>query len=201
MTGLNEEYRLENEKEQNKNDTEKLMKKIAKDEKGFKNFHWFLIYLAIFLLVIWILFFKIIGITHMPNMDMSPRVDAGDLLIFYRLDRDASFRELVIFEKVIPGEQKKRLLVGRVIGAPGDTIEISDSKRPIVNGNAIVEDMIFYDTPKRDDMVTYPLTLGNDEYFILVDNRKEGLDSRYFGPVKKKELLGTVINVIRRNKL
>ena len=178
MTGLNEEYRLENEKEQNKNDTEKLMKKIAKDEKGFKNFHWFLIYLAIFLLVIWILFFKIIGITHMPNMDMSPRVDAGDLLIFYRLDRDASFRELVIFEKVIPGEQKKRLLVGRVIGAPGDTIEISDSKRPIVNGNAIVEDMIFYDTPKRDEMVTYPLTLGDDEYFILVDGRKEGLDSR-----------------------
>lgn len=201
MTGLNEEYRLENEKEQNKNDTEKLMKKIARDEKGFKNFHWFLIYLAIFLLVIWVLFFKIIGITHMPNMDMSPRVDAGDLLIFYRLDRDASFRELVIFEKVIPGEQKKRLLVGRVIGAPGDTIEINESNHPIVNGNELIEDMIYSETPQRDDMVTYPLTLGEDEYFILVDGRKEGLDSRYFGPVKKKELLGTVINVIRRSKL
>ena len=201
MTGLNEENRLENTNEQNRNDTEKLMKKIARDEKGFKNFHWFLIYLAIFLLVIWVLFFKIIGITHMPNMDMSPRVDAGDLLIFYRLDRNVSFQELVIFEKIIPGEQKKRLLVGRVIGAPGDTIEISDSNRPLVNGNAIVEDMIFYDTPKRDEMVTYPLTLGDDEYFILVDGRKEGLDIRYFGPVKKKEVLGTVINVIRRNKL
>ena len=201
MTGLNEENRLENTNEQNRNDTEKLMKKIARDEKGFKNFHWFLIYLAIFLLVIWVLFFKIIGITHMPNMDMSPRVDAGDLLIFYRLDRDASFRELVIFEKVIPGEQKKRLMVGRVIGAPGDTIEINESNHPIVNGNVIVEDMIYSETPKRDDMVNYPLTLGEDEYFILVDGRKEGLDSRYFGPVKKKELLGTVINVIRRSKL
>ena len=201
MTGLNEENRLENTNEQNRNDTEKLMKKIARDEKGFKNFHWFLIYLAIVLLVIWVLFFKIIGITHMPNMDMSPRVDAGDLLIFYRLDRDASFRELVIFEKVIPGEQKKRLMVGRVIGAPGDTIEINESNHPIVNGNVIVEDMIYSETPKRDDMVTYPLTLGEDEYFILVDGRKEGLDSRYFGPVKKKELLGTVINVIRRSKL
>ena len=92
-------------------------------------------------------------------------------------------------------------MVGRVIGAPGDTIEISDSNRPIVNGNAIVEDMIYYDTPKRDEMVNYPLTLGEDEYFILVDGRKEGLDSRYFGPVNKKEILGTVINVIRRSKL
>lgn len=201
MTGLNEENRLENTNEQSRNDTEKLMKKIARDERGFKNFHLFLIYLAIFILLVWILFFKIIGITHMPNMDMLPRVDAGDLLIFYRLDRNASFQELVVFQKIIPGEQKKRLMVGRVIGAPGDTIEINESNHPMVNGNAIVEDMIFYDTPKRDEMVTYPLTLGDDEYFILVDGRKEGLDSRYFGPVKKKEILGTVINVIRRNKL
>ena len=181
--------------------TDKLMKQIAKAEKGFKNYHWFLIYLVIFLVVIWILFFKIIGITHMPNVDMSPRVDAGDLLIFYRLDRDASFQELVIFEKVIPGETEKRLLVGRVIAAPGDTIEINDSNRPIVNGNVLIEDKIYYDTPKRDEMVNYPLTLGEDEYFILVDSRKDGLDSRYFGPVKKKEILGTIINVIRRNKL
>ena len=196
-----EEKRTENTNEQNRSDTEKLMKQIDRYERGFKNYHWFLIYLAIFLLVVWILFFKIIGITHMPNLDMSPRVDGGDLLIFYRLDKNASFQEVVVFEKKIPDETKKRLMVGRVIGAPGDTIDISESNRPIVNGNVLVEDMIFYDTPKRDERVSYPITLGEDEYFILVDNRKEGLDSRYFGPVKKKELLGTVINVIRRNKL
>ena len=195
------ENTTENTNEKSSHDTEKLMKQIDRYEKGFKNYHWFLIYLAVFLLVVWILFFKIIGIRHMPNLDMTPRVDGGDLLIFYRLDKNASFQELVVFEKVIPEETKKRLMVGRVIGAPGDTIDISESNRPIVNGNAIVEDMIFYDTPKRDERVNYPITLGEDEYFILVDNRKEGLDSRYFGPVKKKEILGTVINVIRRNKL
>ena len=195
------ENTTENTNEKSSHDTEKLMKQIDRYEKGFKNYHWFLIYLAIFLLVVWILFFKIIGITHMPNLDMSPRVDGGDLLIFYRLDKNASFQELVVFEKVIPGETKKSLLVGRVIGAPGDTIDISESNRPIVNGNTLVEDMIFYDTPKRDERVSYPITLGEDEYFILVDNRKEGLDSRYFGPVKKKEILGTIINIIRRNKL
>lgn len=191
----------ENTNAESTHNTDKLMKQIDRYEKGFKNYHWFLIYLAIFLLVVWILFFKIIGITHMPNLDMTPRVDGGDLLIFYRLDKDASFQELVVFEKKIPDETKKRLMVGRVIGAPGDTIDISDSNRPIVNGNTLVEDMIFYDTPKRDERVNYPITLGEDEYFILVDNRKEGLDSRYFGPVKKKEILGTIINIIRRNKL
>ena len=190
-----------NSNAESSHNTDKLMKQIDRYERGFKNYHWFLIYLAIFLLVVWILFFKIIGITHMPNLDMTPRVDRGDLLIFYRLDKNASFQELVVFEKKIPDETKKRLMVGRVIGAPGDTIDISDSNRPIVNGNTLVEDMIFYDTPKRDERVSYPITLGADEYFILVDNRKEGLDSRYFGPVKKKEILGTIINIIRRNKL
>ncbi|MBR5917577.1 MAG: signal peptidase I [Lachnospiraceae bacterium] len=204
MTENSTEYSTDNSPEyrtESSHDTEKLMKQIDRYEKGFKNYHWFLIYLVIFLLVVWILFFKIIGITHMPNLDMTPRVDGGDLLIFYRLDKDASFQEVVVFEKKIPDETKKRLMVGCVIGAPGDTIDISESNRPIVNGNVLMEDMIFYDTPKRDERVNYPITLGEDEYFILVDNRKEGLDSRYFGPVKKKELLGTVINVIRRNKL
>ena len=214
MTDLNEEFisleyndgpgrndKKDSEQGEKTHDTDRLMKQLDKAEKGFKNYHWFLIYLVIFLVVVWVLFFKIIGITHMPNTDMSPRVEAGDLLIFYRLDRDASFQELVIFEKVIPGETDKRLMVGRVIAAPGDTIEINDSNRPIVNGNVLVEDKIYYDTPKRDEMVNYPLTLGEDEYFILVDSRKEGLDSRYFGPVKKKEILGTIINIIRRNKL
>ncbi|MBR5348547.1 MAG: signal peptidase I [Lachnospiraceae bacterium] len=177
------------------------MEELAQDEKGLKSYHWFLIYLGAFLLLIWILFFKIVGITHMPNGDMSPRVDAGDLLIFYRLDRNAAFQELVVFEKEVDDSGKKQMFVGRVIGAPGDTVEINAASRPVVNGNAIVEDMIYYDTPKRGDKVTYPLTLGEDEYFILVDGRKEGMDSRYFGPVKKSEILGTVITVIRRNKL
>ncbi|MBR5658047.1 MAG: signal peptidase I [Lachnospiraceae bacterium] len=176
------------------------MKELDQDEKGLKSYHWFLIYLGVFLFLIWILFFKIIGITHMPNEDMSPRVDAGDLLIFYRLDRSPAFQELVVFEKEVD-EGKKQMFVGRVIAVPGDSVDINMGNRPVVNGRSISEPMIFYDTPKRGERVNYPLVLGVDEYFILVDGRKDGMDSRYFGPVKKDEILGTVITVIRRSKL
>ena len=182
-------------------DQEKLIQELESDEKGLKSYHWFLIYLAAFLLIIWVMFFKIIGITHMPNEDMSPRVDAGDLLIFYRLDRDPAFQELVVFEKAVDDSGKKQMFVGRVLGAPGDTVDINVANRPVINGNSISEPMIYYDTPKCGDRVNYPLTLGEDEYFILVDRRTEGMDSRYFGPVKKSEILGTVITVIRRSKL
>ncbi len=172
---------------------------LSKDEKGWKNEQRFLVCLIAFLVVIWILFFKIIGITHMPNDSMEPRVDAGDLLVFYRLDKKASFQDIIVFEKKIDG--KKTLCVGRVMAAPGDTVDISDDHRLVVNGNSIIEYGSYYTALyKREDRVNYPITLGPDEYFVLADNRDQGVDSRYYGPVNQKEILGTLITLFRRNK-
>lgn len=181
-------------------DSEKLTKELSKAEKGLKNAQWFLIYLVIFLVIAWILFFKIIGITHMPTEDMKPRVDAGDLLVFFRLDKDAKFQDIIVFEKEIDGQ--KTLFVGRVMAAPGDTVEITENDRLIVNGNAIIESVAYSTAaPRRGDRVAYPLTLAEGQYFVLVDSREQGVDSRYFGPVSEDEILGTVITLIRRNKL
>lgn len=179
-------------------EAEKLKKELAKDEKSFKNLQRFLIYLAVFLVILWVMFFKIIGITHMPSEDMEPRIDAGDLVLFYRLARKPQFQDVIVFEKVVDG--KKTLMVGRVMAVPGDTVEISAGNSVIVNGNVLVEPKIYSMTPKREDKVTYPLTLGDQQYFILVDNRLHGMDSRYFGPVTKEEILGTIITIIRRIK-
>ena len=183
-------------------DAEALAKELADAEKGMKNAHRFLIYLVVFLFVVWILFFKIIGITHMPSEGMEPRIDAGDLLVFYRLDRDAEFDDVIIFEKDVDGTGRETMMVGRVVAAPGDTVDINENNRLVVNGNAIVESSLLrVETIRRGERVQYPLTLGEDEYFVLSDNRTAGVDSRYFGPVKKKDILGTVITLIRRNKL
>ena len=179
-------------------EAEKLKKELAKDEKSFKNLQRFLIYLAVFLVILWVMFFKIIGITHMPSEDMEPRIDAGDLVLFYRLARKPQFQDVIVFEKVVDG--KKTLMVGRVMAVPGDTVEISAGNSVIVNGNVLVEPKIYSMTPKREDKVTYPLTLGEKQYFVLVDNRLQGMDSRYFGPVTKDEILGTIITIVRRIK-
>lgn len=180
----------------------KLEKQLTKAEKGLKNGQRFLIYLVAFLVVAWVLFFKVIGLTHMPTEDMEPRIDGGDLLVFYRLDKDAAFQDVIVFEKDIDGSGKKTLLVARVMAVPGDTVNINANHQLVVNGNVIVEDTIYYtSTHRRGDRVSYPLTLGDGQYFVLTDNRDTGMDSRYFGPVSRDEVLGTVITLFRRHKL
>ena len=87
----------------------------------------------------------------------------------------------------------------RVVAIPGDTVEITSSNNLIINGSTMVENDIYFQTPPYDSDVEYPLTLGENEYFVLADNRTQGMDSRWFGPVTHKEISGTVIAVLRRN--
>ena len=101
----------------------------------------------------------------------------------------------MVFEK--NGEQ----YVGRIVANPGDTVEVTDQATLVVNGSTVLENDIYYTTPKYDDGPAYPITLAQDEYFILCDYREGARDSRYFGPVKTSEVKGKVITVIRRSGL
>ena len=50
-------------------------------------------------LVIYVLFVHIVGITVMPNGDMYPRIDAGDMVLYYRLERNIHAQDIIVFEK------------------------------------------------------------------------------------------------------
>ena len=181
--------------------SEKIVTKMKRSEKAVKHYQWFILRLLVFLFVLWVLFFKIVGLTHMPNGDMYPRVDAGDLLLFYRLDKDPKAQDIIVMEKSTPEDAEKQLFVLRVVAVAGDTVDISDGERLVVNGNTLVETNIFYPPPRYQNYTNVPVTLGEGECFVLADSRNGGADSRYFGVVKKDEIEGTVITVLRRNNL
>jgi signal peptidase I len=201
-TGRVESAELENKIEEEQTETQKLSKKIKKAEKSVKHYQFFLLRLVLFIVIVWILFFKIIGLTPMPSADMYPRVDAGDLVMFYRLDKDVKAQDIIVIEKQTPDSgNEKQMFISRVIAAPGDEIEITETGNVIVNGNAMIESNIFYQTFAYTDYTSFPVKLGEDECFVLGDNRDGATDSRYFGPVKKDEIKGSVITIIRRNNL
>lgn len=142
-----------------------------------------------------ILFGFVFGIKTMPNADMSPRISAGDLLLFFRLDRKLHNNDVVVVKKY------GRWYVFRIVAKGGDTVEITEDARLKVNGSIVNENDIYYTTPRYETEVNYPLTLEDDEFFVLCDYREGAKDSRYFGPVSVNEIKGKVITVIRRSGL
>ena len=78
-------------------------------------------------------------------------------------------------------------IIKRVIGMPGDKVKIRNNK--IYINNKIIEDEYAYgETSDYDE-----ITLGDDEYFVLGDNRLISKDSRYFGAIKKSDIKGKAV--------
>lgn len=198
-----EEASKENVKDQSetREEGEKLKKKLKSSEGSVKDYQRFLIRLGVLLLALWLLFFVFIGVTHMPNGDMYPRIDSGDMVLYYRLDKSVQSRDVIVFKKQAPGSDKAQLFVSRVVAVAGDTVEITEEGHLIVNGNDVVEQGIFYSTPRYNEYTQYPLKLQEGECFVLSDYRVNGSDSRFFGPVRADEIKGTVIMILRRNAI
>ena len=77
--------------------------------------------------------------------------------------------------------------IKRLVGLPGDTIEIRDGVT-YLNGEALAESFIAHPT-NRD---YGPITLGDDEYFVMGDNRANSNDCRAVGPLTKSQIVGHV---------
>ena len=151
--------------------------------------------LIMMVLLLWVLFGVLFGITPMRNNDMSPRISAGDLLLYYRLDENYRTNDVVVFEK--DGTE----YTGRIVGKGGESVEITEDAQLKVNGSSVIETDIFYSTPRYEEGIEYPVELAEDEYFILCDYRNGAKDSRYFGSVSRSEIKGKVITILRRSSL
>ncbi|MFC5598229.1 signal peptidase I [Deinococcus cellulosilyticus] len=89
------------------------------------------------------------------------------------------------------GIEYRPYMVKRLIGKPGDRIELREGE-VYLNGEKIPEPYI--KTARGADSMP-EVTLKSDEYFVLGDNRSTGssVDSRYYGPVKFRDLAGPVV--------
>ena len=142
-----------------------------------------------------VLFFTFMfGITQVQDETMDPAVKEGDLAIYYRLDKRYSKDDVVIVN--IDGETQIR----RVVALPGDTVDM-DERGLVINGYSQIETNIYTRTEPYVDGITFPITLAEDEVFVLGDNRPKAVDSRMYGAVKVSATNGKLMTLIRRRNL
>ncbi|MDR2686280.1 MAG: signal peptidase I [Oscillospiraceae bacterium] len=147
-----------------------------------------------------LLFGLLFGVAIVHGDSMNPSFRNSDFVLFSRLKRYGAggYRpgDVVILRAQAAGLRK---YVKRVVGIPGDQVDIGAAGEVLVNGEALGEPYAIGAT-LREDGAVYPLPLGEGEYFVLGDNRENSSDSRSFGPVAAGQIDGKVLAVLRVKK-
>jgi len=121
---------------------------------------------------------------------MSPNFESGDYLIVDEISYRFSSPQrgdVIVFNFPKDTTQK---FIKRVIGLPGETVDITNGKVEIIKDGKKVDLTEKY---LPANLKTYPdtkTTLKSDEYFVMGDNREYSYDSRAWGIVPKSDIIG-----------
>lgn len=166
-----------------KKDTEKeITKKVVDKAKEQKPFYkrWYFIVAAI-LFVAMMIFNYNYTLVLVHGESMKPNYSEGNLLF-----ADKQFDYINRFDVVvINASDVDNILIKRVIGLPGETVEYKNNQL-FINGE-FVEDI--YSTGWTEN---FSFTLSEDCYFCMGDNREHSYDSRKYGEFERREIFAKV---------
>ena len=143
------------------------MKKFVKE---------YLPYVLILLVIILLRIYVVTPVTVDGN-SMNDTLYSNDLMLLFKVGN------IERYDIVVANHDNKKL-IKRVIGMPNDKIKCVSGILYINNE----EDTSDYGYGENIDFPEY--ILKDDEYFLIGDNRSDSFDSRYFGPVKKEDIVG-----------
>jgi signal peptidase I len=161
-------------------------------------------------LVLFLALSALIGRFEVHQISMEPTFHEGQRVLVSKLDglwanvfvRTAHAAEsrssspfalqrgqVVVFYRSLARDEDA--LIKRVVGLPGDTLEINGGQ-VLINGAAIDEPYI-HGLSTSCGTTCGPFTLAPDTYFVMGDNRLNSLDSRSFGPITADQIVGRVV--------
>lgn len=124
------------------------------------------------------------------GQSMEPTFDSGDYLLINELTyhfKAPQRGEVVVFK--YPGDRTS-YFIKRIIGLPGERVIIENNQVSIFSQGQqklLHENYILSSTPGY-----YKITLGPNQYFVMGDNRNYSFDSRYWGPLDRSAIIGSV---------
>jgi signal peptidase I len=122
-----------------------------------------------------------------PSSSMEQTIDVGDLVLSWNfsyqvLGEDPQRGDIIVFDHPNPTHE---MWIKRVIGEPGDVIE-SYGGQVIVNGKVLKEPYV-----KQPSYFDFgPVRVPNGFYFVMGDNRRDSMDSRFWGPLHRDRIVG-----------
>ena len=140
-----------------------------------------------------------------PSGSMENTLLIGDHLIMSRIGYDAGVpftnwhvslwrnpkrQQIIIFKPPFAPDQPD--YVKRVIGLPGDTVDVHDGA-VWINGQKLVENYTL--GPSEPGDWKLPFTVPAKCYFVMGDNRGNSYDSRFWGPVPRNDIIGTPVMI------
>ncbi|MCL2088347.1 MAG: signal peptidase I [Oscillospiraceae bacterium] len=129
--------------------------------------------------------FRVVGI---EGTSMIETLHEKDIVLVSDFLFEPKFGDIVVLN--LPSNFSKPI-IKRIIGLPGDTIDIDDSEGIIyVNGKELDEPYTTSPTYRKSHSIDYPLVVGEDMVYVLGDNRNGSTDSRSIDCIDKNAILG-----------
>lgn len=150
----------------------------------------FLLYVAVVVGITFLIIHYVGQRTYVSGSSMENTLSDGDNLIVdkitYRFS-DPKRYDIIVFPYQY---EENTYFIKRIIGLPGETIQVTDGKI-YINGQ-VLDESYGREVLKSGGIAETPITLGEDEYFVMGDNRNDSMDSRdpSVGVLHKSELVG-----------
>ena len=176
--------------EEKKPNTDDLEKGAGQKVDMKKEILSWVFYIAFVLVLTWVIITFVGQRTRVDGRSMMNTLHDGDNLIVeklsYRLSDPKRF-DIIVF----PPTGKKEYYIKRIIGLPGETVQIDENGNIYINGE-LLEENYGAETIQNPGRAVKPITLGDDEYFVMGDNRNNSKDSRSeeVGNVKRSQIIG-----------
>lgn len=125
---------------------------------------------------------------------MQPTFNDGQRLLISRINYmvgDPQYGDIIVFNSPDPQTDNEPPLIKRLIGLPGDIIEIIDTE--VYRNGELLDEPYINEPCTRFKCQDERWELGPDEYFMMGDNRNHSNDSRSFGPVREDLIIGEAI--------
>ena len=129
--------------------------------------------------------------TVVNGVSMQPTLSDGDNLIVDKISyrfRDPKRYDIIVFPYKY---EEDTYYIKRIIGMPGETVQIQDGY-VYIDGEKLDSDIYGRERIKDPQTAAEPVVLGEDEYFVMGDNRNHSMDSRdpSVGVLTRKDLIG-----------